>query len=337
MIKSLKKSPLVGLVAVLATSLAFVVPSIASAEDQGQSREQSRGQAQSREDGNQAPQVRLGNPSKTISSDNDQADYDRQDGGIAGVTALGSRVFEARVANAAAPKVVATTPNLTRHGGNAMSVTNIYSIYWGSSFPTSGYAASVDRFLTDIGSSGYNSVTTQYMPTATPNFMTFKGSFSDAGTPPASSPTTASILAEVYKVVTAAGKTIDPQGLYMVFTNNFPSKANFCAWHGAGSVNRSATFTIAYQPYLGTMAGCSAATYLAGFKSKTSPAVPAVESVANVASHEIYETVTDPLLNAWYDSTGAEIGDKCAWKNATTVAGYSVQTEWDNSITGCKP
>ena len=308
----------------------------ASAEDQGQGLDQLKGQSQNRED-NQAPQVRFGNPAKTISSDADQQEYDRMDGGIAGVTALGSRVFEARVANAAAPKVVATTPNMTRHGGNAMPVTNIYSIYWGASFPTSGYAASVDGFLTGIGSSLYNSVTTQYMPTATPNGMKFKGSFSDASTPPASSPTTASILAEVYKVVAAAGKTIDAQGLYMVFTNNFPSKANFCAWHGAGSVNRSATFTIAYQPYLGTMAGCSAATYLAGFKSKTSPAVPAVESVANVASHEIYETVTDPLLNAWYDSTGAEIGDKCAWKNATTVAGYSVQTEWDNSITGCKP
>jgi len=318
---------------VLAVSILLVGGVLtASAEDQGKGRDQLKDQSQNRED-NQAPQVRFGNPAKTISSDADQQEYDRQDGGIAGVTALGSRVFEARVANAAAPKVVATTPNMTRHGGNAMSVTNIYSIYWGSSFPTSGYADSVNGFLTGIGSSLYNSVTTQYMPTATPNSMTFKGSFSDAGTPPTSSPTTASILAEVYKVVTAAGKTIDPQGLYMVFTNNFPSKANYCAWHGAGSVNRSATFTIAYQPHLGTMAGCSA-TYLTGYTPRTNTAV---DSVANVASHEIYETVTDPLLNAWYDSKGAEIGDKCAWKTATTVALYSVQTEWDNSRTGCKP
>jgi len=313
----------------LVVALGFVVPNFATAEEQGQGKERS----QSKQEDNQAPQLRFGNPAKTISSDADQQEYDRQDGGIAGVTALGSRVFEARVANAAAPKVVATTPNMTRHGGSAMSVTNIYSIYWGSSFPTPGYADSVNGFLIGIGSSLYNSVTTQYMPTATPNSMTFKGSFSDASTPPASSPTTASILAEVYKVVTAAGKTIDPQGLYMVFTNNFPSKASYCAWHGAGSVNRSATFTIAYQPYLGTMAGCSA-TYLTGYTPRTNTAV---DSVANVASHEIYETVTDPLLNAWYDSTGAEIGDKCAWKTATTVALYSVQTEWDNSRTGCKP
>jgi hypothetical protein len=118
----------------------------------------------------------------------------------------------------------------------------------------------------------------------------------------------------------------------MVFTNNFPAKAGYCAWHGAGSVSGSANFAIAYQPYLANQSGCSA-SYLAGYKAKTNVAV---DSVANVASHEIYETVTDPLLNAWYDSAGAEIGDKCAWKTATTIYGYSVQTEWDNSISGCR-
>jgi len=303
----------------------------ASAEDQGQGKDKS----QSRQEENQGPQVRFGNPTKTIGSDADQREYDQQDGGIAGVSVLGSRVFESKVANAAAPKPpVVANPNLIKHSGSAMPVTHIYSIYWGSSFPTTGYATSVNGFLTAIGSSSYNSVTTQYMNTSAANSMTFNGTFSDPSPAPASSPTTASILAEVYKVVVTLGKqTIDPQGLYMVFTNNFPAKANFCAWHGAGSVSKSAIFTIAYQPYLGTMTGCNA-NYLKNYVLRTNTAV---DSVANVASHEIYETVTDPLLNAWYDSKGAEIGDKCAWLNATTVATYSVQTEWDNSITGCKP
>ena len=327
-----------GLVSIVAVSAILSSGVLgAHADNQEQNRDQSKGQSQAqsqnREDDNQTPQVRFGNPTKVISSDADQADYDRQDGGIAGVNVLGSRVFEAKVANAAVPKTAASSPNMTRHSGFAMPTTHIYSIYWGLSFPTAGYSTAVDGFLSGIGSSTYNAVTTQYMPTSAANSMTFGKSFTDSSVPPASSPTTASILAEVYKVVVTKGNgTIDPAGLYMVFTNNFPSKANFCAWHGAGSVNKSATFTIAYQPYLGTMTGCNA-NYLTNFHSKTNSAV---DSVANVASHEIYETVTDPLLNAWYDSTGAEIGDKCAWKTATTVAGYSVQTEWDNSITGCR-
>lgn len=324
------KSTLKAVAIVLTASLAIFIPTIASAEDQGQGKDKS----QSKQEENQGPQVRFGNPAKTIGSDADQREYDQQDGGIAGVNVLGSRVFEARIANLAAPKVTVTSPNLIKHAGSAMPVTHIYSIYWGPSFPTTGYAAAVDGFLTGIGSSPYNSVTTQYMPSGAANSMSFVKSFTDLSVPPTSSPTTASILAEVYKVVVTVGKqTIDAQGLYMVFTNNFPSRANFCAWHGAGSVSKSATFTIAYQPYLETMAGCNA-NYLKNYVARTNTAV---DSVANVASHEIYETITDPLLNAWYDSKGAEIGDKCAWLNATTVANYSVQTEWDNSITGCKP
>jgi hypothetical protein len=64
--------------------------------------------------------------------------------------------------------------------------------------------------------------------------------------------------------------------------------------------------------------------------------ISGVDAVAHVASHEIYETITDPQLNAWFDSSGAEIGDKCAWYfGSTKVGAYSVQTEWSNAKSGC--
>jgi hypothetical protein len=54
----------------------------------------------------------------------------------------------------------------------------------------------------------------------------------------------------------------------------------------------------------------------------------------------IFET-----LNAWLDSSGAEIGDKCAWtfgrvkSNGSNVTfnghPYIVQCEWDNAKHGC--
>ena len=51
-----------------------------------------------------------------------------------------------------------------------------------------------------------------------------------------------------------------------------------------------------------------------------------------VTSHEIREAVTDPDLNAWYDSAGYEADDKCAWHNLyqTTRGGYWVQPEYSN-------
>ena len=32
-----------------------------------------------------------------------------------------------------------------------------------------------------------------------------------------------------------------------------------------------------------------------------------------MSGHELSEALTDPQLNAWYDSTGDENADKCAW------------------------
>ena len=71
------------------------------------------------------------------------------------------------------------------------------------------------------------------------------------------------------------------------------------------------------------------------------------DSTINVLSHEQMEAVTDPLLNAWYDVLGNEIGDKCAWNFGTinldaNLANaqlhnnfYLVQQERSNADSGC--
>lgn len=62
---------------------------------------------------------------------------------------------------------------------------------------------------------------------------------------------------------------------------------------------------------------------------------------------EHMEAVTDAHLNAWYDSSGNEIGDKCAWNfGPLSLDGgkaneewnghyYLVQQEGSNSKAGC--
>jgi hypothetical protein len=299
-----------------------------------QAKQQSNEQA--RQQNGNAPEVRFGNPSRTIGSDADQAEYDRQDGGIPGVTVAGSRVFEARVSNGATRAVVTTSPNMTRHTGVAMSQTKIYAIYWGSNI-SSAYKNGVNNFLSALVSSSnnLNNVTTQYTPSSTPNVSTFSNvvALADTSNPPGSAPTTSSILAEAYKIAKLNNVTVDSNSLFMVFTNNYPARAGYCAWHGAGSVSGSATFTVAYQPYLANNSGCPALTTTIGVYQNSADGISAV---ANVASHEIYETITDPFLNAWYDSAGAEIGDKCAWTHGVAaLGGYYVQTEWSNITSTC--
>jgi len=53
--------------------------------------------------------------------------------------------------------------------------------------------------------------------------------------------------------------------------------------------------------------------------------------------HETRETVTDEDLNAWYDRTGAEADDKCAWSPSPFfgTGGYGYQYEWSNADRKC--
>ena len=69
--------------------------------------------------------------------------------------------------------------------------------------------------------------------------------------------------------------------------------------------------------------------------------------MASVIAHEFEETVTDPNLNAWYDTRGYENADKCAWTlgpsppprmaRLTTsflVRQYLIQRNWVNASGG---
>ena len=71
----------------------------------------------------------------------------------------------------------------------------------------------------------------------------------------------------------------------------------------------------------------------------------------SIIAHEIEEAVTDPILTGWYDRTGYENADKCAWKFGTTYKvtngssanmklggkDYLIQQNWVNAKGGsCK-
>ena len=52
-------------------------------------------------------------------------------------------------------------------------------------------------------------------------------------------------------------------------------------------------------------------------------------AIANVSGHELAEALTDPASpGAWYDSSGAENGDKCAWTFGAPLVTFTNGTQW---------
>jgi hypothetical protein len=87
----------------------------------------------------------------------------------------------------------------------------------------------------------------------------------------------------------------------------------YCGWHSYGNTATGKQTFIAIQDFTSTYFGsCSVQTVSPNNNV-------ALDATASVFAHEVDETITDPFLNAWYDSRGAENADKCAWTFGTTL------------------
>jgi len=217
--------------------------------------------------------------------------------------------------------------NLINHGGPVQTAPKVYVVYWGWQSDPSGEQAYLNNFLSSVGGTQWLSTVNQY---GSGSNSTLSGTWSDSASVP-SHPSDSAIQAEAAKAAGhfGAGTSVNVQ--IVVATPTGHSTRGFgtqwCAYHGAVSSDPNVTYTD--LPYM-TDAGSSC-----GANSVRSQ----LDGVSIVEGHELAEAITDPLLNAWYDSSGAEIGDKCAWQNLSTISTskgtFAVQSLWSNSAGGC--
>jgi hypothetical protein len=233
----------------------------------------------------------------------------------------------------AMPSQVGTASPLIDHGGRVLPAGGTYAIWWGNqaAFPSDAKAG-LDTFFQGLNGTGFLGIADQYMrgSKTTTGFVT---NWSDSSSPPTHAPSTSTIVAEACKVLGANGQMPDSTAIYFVYTSNFPRHANFCAWHYYGACNGK-IIQVAYMPNTKGIAGCDPGNLYAcnSYSEGT-------RSLANVTSHEYMEAITDPDVSAWYDASGAEIGDKCAWQFSSCVSlstgSWQLQEEWSNSASGC--
>ena len=235
--------------------------------------------------------------------------------------------------------------NLTYHGGPVQTSPKIYVVYWGSSWNSStgdpnGEKARANAFFGVIGGSGWLNTVTQYTQSNGQHVGnaagSFVGSYVDTANTPPSKPTQSQIAAEAARAAAHYGD-YSANASYVVALPHGIKPSGFgtqyCAWHSSTTVSGKGTIGYTNDPYLHD-AGASC-----GENSVNSGSAGALDGVTIVFGHEQAETETDPQPNTgWLDSSGSEIGDKCAWtdlENNPNAGGYPTQPLWSNANNGC--
>ena len=103
----------------------------------------------------------------------------------------------------------------------------------------------------------------------------------------------------------------DGNGIYLVLTSSDVAETSgfcsrYCGWHTYGTLSGT---NIKYA-FVGNANRCLNACSI---QTNSPNGNAGVDGMVSVIAHELEETNTDPNLNAWYDSNGAEDADKCAW------------------------
>ena len=222
---------------------------------------------------------------------------------------------------------------MTDHGGPVETAPRVYVDFWDWTSDPSGEQAYLTSFLQSVGGTAWLYTVFQYGGGWTGDLLA--GTWSDSTAIPAN-PTDAQIQAEAAAAASHFGIGTSDNVQIVVATPTGHSTggfgSNFCAYHGVISAHKNVTYTD--LPYM-TDAGANCG------KDSVNGSGGLLDGVSIVEGHELAEAITDPLLNAWYDASGNEIGDKCAWTGLgdITVSGrsFAVQPLWNNKFNECAP
>jgi hypothetical protein len=229
------------------------------------------------------------------------------------------------------------SPLMTNHGGKIMPVANSTAIFWGPSWSNAAFASDkitgLDTWYSGHVNSRYAATVNEYA--GTNGQVTSGGSHAghvvDLSTASGGG-STATILAEVCKQISAGAITVDKSGngYYPVYTDVKRGNAGYCAWHSAGSCG-GVPVQFAFFWNLDGDSGCDPQD-TSGLHSQ------GLAALASVTGHELAEARSDPASpGAWYDSSGNENGDKCAWTFGAPLVTFAngsqwkIQGEWSNA------
>jgi hypothetical protein len=224
--------------------------------------------------------------------------------------------------------------NMTFHGGTVLPTAKVRAIFWGSPWGTNttftaDKITGLDNFFGHFGGSNFAGTNTEYSGTngQVTKAMTYLGHTVDASAPPTRALTVSQAVAEACKITNNAP---DAAGVYFLYTSTTAGHVNYCAWHSWGNCSNGAPVQVAYMPNIDGIGGCDPGSPSSLGHSQ------GLAALANVTAHELSEAITDPRGGGWYDSSGGENGDKCAWVFPSIVtlgsgSSWQAQGNWSNA------
>jgi hypothetical protein len=217
------------------------------------------------------------------------------------------------------------------HGGKIMPTATTENIFWGTSWAQSSFVGDkitgLDTWSVGFSGSNYAKTSDEYTGTNGTVGATTRHLGHVVDTTKASGGnSTSKILAEVCKVITNP----DPSGngYYAVYTDVPRGNNGYCAYHSHGTC-RGVGVQFAFFWAMDGDPGCDP-------KDTTTGHSQGLSALANVSAHELSEARSDPNSGGWFDASGQENGDKCAWTfNVPSVAfsngsRWKLQGEWSN-------
>ena len=237
--------------------------------------------------------------------------------------------------------------NLRYHGGDVINTARVVCIFWGPTWASggsdNGRAATIQAFRDQLGTSSHYSMLTQYYDTAYINTTNLHGSqpdwFDTTNALPSSGNVTDSVVrAEVNRYIAIYGSSTTT--IYEVFLPKYVPGTSTLVYSSDGSSTSCGGPGLAYCAYHSSYYSSS------GYVKYSIEPYPScsgcqvsgwtvVQNMTHFMVHETREAVTDPNGTAWYDSSGYEADDKCAWTGLFLSNGYGYQPEWSNAANGC--
>src|SRR5579864_5887095 len=223
-------------------------------------------------------------------------------------------------------QAVVTGNGINYHGGPVMkgNPVNIYLIWYGNwsgtGSNTAATVSTVEHFVSTLGNTPYEKINTTYGDTTgnVSGNLTFAGAtFVNTTT----NLTDARLQTTVSNAISSGALPRDANGVYMVLSSsNINETSGFCTQYCGFHNHATISGTDIKYAFVGNPDRCQSACE----DQTTGPNSPATgvggaDGMINVFAHEQFEAITDPDLNAWFDSSGQEDSDKCNFNFSTTA------------------